>query len=296
MAQKRVILLDNPFKMVKRSRGAELFKWIKGRAEVVAHNLDGPLDIKNLPEADFLIVLGGDGTILGTVRALGKNEIPIIGVNMGKLGFLTEFSFKQLQEQFEHLMTARPSLTRRVMLNCQINRPNQEPYTNTAVNEMAVIAGPPFRMIEVSVSIGGEHLALCAGDGIIIATPTGSTAYNLSAGGPILAAGLKAVVITPLAAHSLSFRPIVVDLAEPINLRFRNSHQETDETQAPQGQGAVVVIDGQDHVAIGTDDEVCITASPASFHLVHNTSRSQWHILNTKLNWGALPNYTNDDE
>jgi len=295
VSQKRVILLDNPFKMVKRTVGRELLEWLASRVEVAAHNLEKPLDLEKLPPADFIIALGGDGTILATVRALGNRQIPLIGVNMGKLGFLAEFSLRHLQEQFDRILADDSLRSVRSMLQCELQREGKTIYHTMAVNELAVIAGPPFRMIEVSVSVRGEHLALCAGDGIIIATPTGSTAYNLSAGGPILEASLPAAVITPLAAHSLSFRPIVVDIHQPIVLQFQESSYNGPE---PEGlsRRAMISIDGQDNVALEPQDFVTVTKASAVFTLIRNPKQGQWRVLNTKLNWGALPNYEKNSE
>lgn len=286
--QKRIILLQNPSKPDCRAVAADLLEWLDRRAEIAGENVHSEgVNLGSLPQADFMVVLGGDGTILSTVRGMGRNQVPIIGVNMGKLGFLAEFTVEQLKHHFEKITTESSFIRWRMMLKCQIRGPRREDYEGTIVNELAVIAGPPFRMIEVSVRIGSEHLALCAGDGLIIATPTGSTAYNLSAGGPILAATLQAAVITPLAAHSLSFRPIVVNLDKPITVQCRDSHHRQKTLEGT----AVVAIDGQESMALNNEDEVIITAAEACFQLVHNPSESQWHLLNAKLNWGTMPNY-----
>jgi len=292
----RVILIINPHKSQTQSYGRQLRDWLQERVQVVADNLQGNLDFKNLPPADFIIVLGGDGTILSTVRDLRCNQLPLIGVNMGKLGFLAEFSLEHLQEQFDEIITLEKPYTERTMLECRINRPGRPDFETMIVNDLAIIAGPPFRMIEVSISIASEPLACCAGDGLIVATPTGSTAYNLSAGGPILASTLKAAVITPLAAHSLSFRPIVVNLDKPITLRCRDVHACGSEQTQPGASGAVVVIDGQDHTVLKSEDTITVTPAAAQFLLVQNPRQSQWRLLNTKLHWGARPNYTQTTE
>ena len=216
---------------------------------------------------------------------------------MGRLGFLAEFSVRRFKENFDRIITDNSLVSERMMLECQINGPGRVSRPSLAINEVAVTAGPPFRLIEVSVSIGGEHLAVCAGDGLVVATPTGSTAYNLSAGGPILATGLQAVVITPLAAHSLSFRPIVVQLEKPITLRSRSHHAASyDSVSAGDETVAVVGIDGRETIAIKADDEVVLSRTPDCFRLLRSPIDSQWHLLNTKLNWGAPPNYEPSEE
>jgi NAD+ kinase len=306
---KKIILFRNPEKPEAQKLGADLLGWLRGQSKVVADNIQGNLDLTDTPPADFIIILGGDGTILATVRSLTDKQIPIIGVNIGKLGFLAEFSIDQLKEQFDRIITDESLLSNRTLLSCNISGPERDrKFTTLAVNELAITAGPPFRMIEVSISIGAEHLAVCAGDGLVVATPTGSTAYNLSAGGPIINAALDAAVITPLAAHSLNFRPMVINLEKPIILRCRDCRLENavetkkivvsdkpanDELSRMTDYWgpAVAAIDGQINVPLRHNDEVVITRAPQRFLHVHNPAQSQWRLLCTKLNWGVLPNY-----
>jgi len=294
---KRIILLVALNKPHNAIVGRQLRQWLNQHAAVVADNLDSPLNIADLPKADYIVVLGGDGTILSTVRDMGEKQIPVIGVNVGKLGFLAEFSLDELKGQFDRIISQdseKPSYTQRIMLKCHVEGPNRDEFTSPAVNEIAVIAGPPFRMIEISVGIADENLALCSGDGLIVATPTGSTAYNLSAGGPILAPTIQSVVITPLAAHSLNFRPIVIDPDKTITLRCQSYHAQLADKAKGSGElkgGAVVVIDGQVSTPLTREDKVIITKDNAGFMLVANNCCSQWQLLNRKLHWGAMPNY-----
>ena len=311
--QKRIILMGNLDKSEARSLGGELLGWLQGKTQVVAENIQGEIDLRNPPPADFVITLGGDGTILATVREMAHNQLPIIGVNIGKLGFLAEFSIDQLKQHFERIMSDETMISPRIMLKCRISGPDREKeYVTNAVNELAITAGPPFRMIEVSIAIGDEHLAVCAGDGLVVSTPTGSTAYNLSAGGPILHATLDAAVITPLAAHSLNFRPMVIDLEKPIVLRCRDCHEERlamaknrgDSDKANDGDlrslieywgPAVAAVDGQINVPLKSQDEVVITCAPERFLLVRSPEQSQWRLLSTKLHWGVLPSYNRNE-
>ncbi len=293
MNPKKIILIANHRKPKTIQIARELRDFFMGMAEIVADNLDKPIKPNEYPPADFIIVFGGDGTILSTARASGDRQIPIIGVNLGKLGFLAEFSIDELKEKFSSIVNSpqpKDLCSKRIMLNCTITGPDRDDFSDTIVNEIAVIAGPPFRMIEVSVSINDEIPAICTGDGLIVSTPTGSTAYNLSAGGPILAATIQSAVITPLAAHSLSFRPIVVDLDKPINLFCRNHHYQ-DHIDEKDQYAAVAVIDGQINTPIRSEDKIAITRSNASLYLVQNPQKSQWSLLKTKLHWGGRPNY-----
>ncbi len=289
----RIILIANPEKAEAVAAGREFYDRLRGRIEVVEDNFERACDLHALPDADYLVVFGGDGSILSTVRAMGERQIPIIGVNMGKLGFMAEFALEELMASFDMITSHPKPYKSRVMLHCRIEGPNREVFESKVVNEVALTAGPPFRMIEISISIADEHLACCAGDGLIVSTPTGSTAYNLSAGGPILESSLQAAVITPLAAHSLSFRPIVVNLADPICLQ---SHDVRRHGGVREPYGVVVVIDGQEHTVITPEDRVTITESPNRFMLVNNRKQSQWRLLSAKLNWGILPNYVSNGE
>ncbi|MBN2377400.1 MAG: NAD(+)/NADH kinase [Sedimentisphaerales bacterium] len=295
---KKFIVVANLEKPDALELGKGLLEFLRREVNVVANNIEGRLDLGNLPEADFVTVLGGDGTILSTVRAMKDKQVPVIGVNVGKLGFLAEFSLEQMKEFMAEILADPVEISRRIMLNCCIRGPEREQEVNVmAVNELAVMVGPPFRMIEVSIWIGEEYLALCAGDGLVVATPTGSTAYNLSAGGPILYSTLEAAVITPLAAHSLNFRPVVVRLDKPIRLRCNEIGRRGRVEEAEQSESrssAVIAIDGQATLALKREDEVIITRAEPLFQLVHNPRQSQWDLLNTKLNWGIMPNYNQD--
>ena len=294
---KKVILLVNLDKAHARDLGQDVLEWLDRHAEVVGHNVEVDLDLADLPEADYLMVLGGDGTILSSARGLEGRQLPIIGVNIGKLGFLAEFSIAELKEHFSQIITDQTLVTRRIMLQCQFTGPEQpEDYKFYAVNELAIIADPPFRMIEVSVSIAEEHLAVCMGDGLIVSTPTGSTAYNLSAGGPILMSTLTSAVITPMAAHSLTFRPVVVDLDKHIILQCRDNRHPTGDgaDQSDTANCGIVAIDGQVTVPLKSQDKIIITRSEQRFLLVRNPHQGQWRLLNTKLHWGAMPQYSKE--
>ena len=294
--KQRIVVIGNTDKPQTLELGRNLLDFLGPRVEVVGNNIFEKLDLQNLPPADYAVVLGGDGTILSTARAMRCRQIPVIGVNIGKLGFLAEFSVDEFRHCFDQIVSDTSLITQRLMLRCEVHGPNRpEALVNTAINELAIVAGPPFRMIEVSIAIGDEHLAVTAGDGLIVATPTGSTAYNLSAGGPILMATLPAAVLTPLAAHSLSFRPVVVDLDKPLVLRRHNGHAATrrhgEAAAGPHGGAVIVTIDGQVTIPLKQEDQVRITQAPEPFRLVCNPQQGQWRLLNAKLNWGALPNY-----
>ena len=287
---KRVLLLANQDKPEAVEIQRELLSWLNDQVQVVGHNLGQPLDLARRPDADYLIVLGGDGTLLATVRELGTNQAPIIGVNIGKLGYLAEYSAQNLREHLPRALTDRSLISSRMILSCEISGPDGKVFESLLVNEVALIAGPPFRMIDVNVTVGSDAMVNCRGDGLIVSTPSGSTAYNLSAGGPILEPTLECVVITPLAPHSLSFRPVVVEIDQPICLKCPSCGRPG---EIPHEQGgrakpsAMIVIDGQVYHSIGPDDQIVIRRHPALFQLVRQPEHGPWKLLNTKLNWAA---------
>jgi NAD+ kinase len=292
--RKRVILWFNAEKPLALQHREELLGWLHEQVDVVGDFACGEFDLAQRPEADLMIVLGGDGTILSTVRSLAQDQLPVIGINMGKLGFLADFTHDQLKESFAQIIEDLSLISHRVMLHCKISGPDRDDFETLAVNELAMIAGPPFRMIEVAIRIGTEKLATCRGDGLIVSTPTGSTAYNLSAGGPILEPELQGAAITPLAAHSLSFRPIVVNLDSPIELRCPNTHGKittTHSTARDVPPTAMAVIDGQVSLPITSEDTVVLSRSSAAFQLIRQSQTGKWQLLSNKLNWGVTPKY-----
>lgn len=224
---------------------------------------------------DYVVVLGGDGTILAAARAIGERAIPIIGVNLGKLGFLAEFSVEELITHLERVTSDRSLISDRMMLQVHARG-----ASFLAVNDVCVIAGSPFRMIELDCHINGQQLARLAGDGLILSTPTGSTAYNMSVGGPILLPSVPAIVVSPIASHSLSLTPIVVDCDSIIEVKMIRANE-----------GTSLVIDGQVSSGLGQDDVIRVHRFEKDFRLVRNPQYAQWHTLVTKLRWGQGPSY-----
>ncbi len=192
-----------------------------------------------LKKCDYAVVFGGDGSIISTARSVSEASIPVIGVNVGKLGFLAEFSVDELKEFFPSLIKDGTKTDKRMMLNCRVfssekGENRAEKFCSSAINDIYITAGPPFRMIELKILVDGQPLAGCVSDGLIISTPTGSTAYNLSAGGPIVSPKMDAVVITPICPHSLSFRPIVINADSTIEVHGLHVNE-----------GTTISIDGQ---------------------------------------------------
>lgn len=231
-------------------------------------------------KCDFALVFGGDGSIISVARNLKDSNVPVIGVNLGKLGFLAEFSIDELEKHFSDIMTEKGSIEKCMMLSCRILNNDTERFKSTAINDVFITAGPPFRMIELKISVNGQPLAGGVSDGLIIASPTGSTAYNLSAGGPILSGNMRAIVITPICPHSLSFRPIVINDDSKVEVYGRQLNQ-----------GTTVSIDGQISLKLEKNDVVCVEADGSDFLLVNNPERTKWDTLAAKLGWAEKPKY-----
>ncbi len=249
---------------------------------------NGP-DITDAHDADLFVVLGGDGTLLGQTRRTRTLGLPIVGINFGRLGFLAEFDLAAFEKHAERLIGGGPlSIEDRLLLSVEVFANGERVLTGEALNDCVVTAGPPFRMIEIALSIDGEAGPTLKGDGVIIATPTGSTAYNVSAGGPIVAPGLDAMLITPIAAHSLAFRPIVVNGKTTIELRIVNANS-INGTDAAHCSGTTLVLDGQVMHPLSGGERVRITESPRELKLVQNPEMGYWKTLVQKLHWAVPP-------
>ena len=276
----RLVVFSDP----KKGQAVEVVRhfkdFAKNKAQIIATcNIDDcTADV--LKEADFAVVFGGDGSIISAARHLSRSNVPVIGVNLGKLGFLAEFSYDELKKCFDSIISGKASIEKRMMLSCKVCSGNKVKLTSSALNDVFIAAGPPFRMVELKVLVDGQPLAGCVSDGLVISTPTGSTAYNLSAGGPILSGRLEAMVVAPLCPHSLNFRPIVISAGsriEVIGLRVN--------------KGTTVSVDGQISMKLSVNDVVKVERAKGHFLIVNNPFRTEWDTLATKLNWAEKPKY-----
>ena len=275
---RRVFLLGNPTKPEAAAALDEIRNFAGERCNVVGAELglDGRAAID--ARADRLVVLGGDGTLIGVARSLGARQIPLIGVNTGKLGFLTEFATEDLKANFDRIITDDDLISRRTAIEVTIRHDGGTRKAGLAINDCVIQAGPPFRMIRLGISIDGQHLTEVAGDGIIICTPSGSTAHNLSAGGPLMQPGVPAIILTPVCPHSLTHKPLVVESAATIEIEARDVNE-----------GTTAIIDGQVSCPLKPGDRVTIRRFDTDFQLVRNPLYTRWHNLVTKLHWGQSP-------
>jgi len=270
----KLVIFGDPQKGNVSEAIDEFTNFIKDKAEIVANCGIDKCTVGILKEVDFAVVFGGDGSITSAARQLSQMNVPVIGVNLGKLGFLAEFSVGELKEFFASLTSGEAMIEKRMMLGCRVFDNGKEKFCSAAINDVFITAGPPFRMIELKITVDGQPLAGCVSDGLVISTPTGSTAYNLSAGGPILSGKMEAMVITPLCPHSFSFRPIVI-----------NADSKVEVFGIRVNEGTTVSIDGQVSCNLSVDNVVKIERHKGDFLVVNNPLRTQWDTLATKLSW-----------
>ncbi|MCP4453617.1 MAG: NAD(+)/NADH kinase [Planctomycetes bacterium] len=274
----KLVIFGDPQKGSVSGAMQEFARFLNGKADIVCQANIENCTTQTLKQCDYAIVFGGDGSIISAARSLAKTRVPVVGVNLGKLGYLAEFSVEELKELFDQIVAGQTSIEKRMMLSCELGDGDR---SGTAVNDVFVAAGAPFRMVELDICVDGHTVASSISDGLIVSTPTGSTAYNLSAGGPILAGTMEAVVITPICPHSLSFRPIVLNAERTIEIIGRRVND-----------GTTVSIDGQVSWPMSQLDRVKITRAKGDFLVVNNPLRDAWDTLATKLRWAQKPQYS----
>jgi NAD+ kinase len=228
-------------------------------------------------DVDLLVVLGGDGTILGAARFVGVRQIPVLGVNFGWLGYLTEFTLDELFPALEGLCNGDFFVDRRMTLDVNLERDGRVIASYRALNDAVVNKGAPVRMIELDCWIDGMFVSTFRADGMIVATPTGSTAYSLSAGGPIVHPRMSAILLTPICPHMLSNRPVVVPGESLVEIVFKRA-----------GEDLMLTVDGQVAISLLPDDRVTVFQSECTFDLVRPTNRNYFEVLKTKLKWGNM--------
>jgi|SRR5271165_5003240 len=226
-------------------------------------------------EAELLLVLGGDGTLLAAAREAAPRGIPILPVNLGGLGFLTSFTLEELYPALEDALAGRAGIDERVLLLVERTQGGDILTQQRVLNEAVVHKGTLARMIELELHIDGGFVCRYRADGLIVATPTGSTAYSMSAGGPIVHPAVDSILVTPICPHTLSDRPVVVPDTSKIELRM-----------AENSDSVFLTLDGQTGVPLQAHDRVRITRSTERLKLIHPPTKTYFEILRNKLKWG----------
>jgi len=225
---------------------------------------------------DLAIVVGGDGTILNAARSLVDHAVPILGINLGRLGFLADISPSDLAEKLDRILGGEYQEEQRALLHAQVLREGEQISASAAFNDVVIHTSNVARMVEYETYIGGQFVNVTRSDGLIVSTPTGSTAYALSGGGPILHPSLNALVLVPICPHTMSYRPIVVDADSRIEIVLSEGNQVQ----------AQVTCDGQIDLGLKNGDRIVIEKKPHPIRLIHPAKYNYYGILRAKLHWG----------
>ena len=224
---------------------------------------------------DLILVLGGDGTMIATARMIGDQEVPVLGVNYGGLGYLAEFRIEELYSALESILSDNYRLDKRVMLAVELLRGSELITRNRVLNDVVINKSALARIIEIEVYFSQQFVNSFRADGLIISTPTGSTAYNLSAGGPVVFPSMNAIVITPICPFTLTNRPIVVPDDAVIELRLKTEQEDV-----------ALTLDGQVGFPLKVNDRAVIRKSRTTFNLIQPSNRNYFDVLRDKLRWG----------
>jgi NAD+ kinase len=229
-------------------------------------------------DVDMVLVLGGDGTLLSMADRIGEagSRIPILGVNFGSLGFLTEVTLPELYPSLEAAVAGRAHVEERMMLCSSTRRGGASLGNRIALNDVVMTKGARSRMIDLSVQVDADFVTRVKADGLIVATPTGSTAYNLAAGGPIVQPNMDALILTPIAPHTLTNRPVVIPATSTV--RVTPIMEPRDEV--------FITFDGQEGFQLQAGDEIAVRRADLPLRLIKPSTRSYFEVLRTKLKWG----------
>ena len=274
----RIALLGNGTKPEVVAEADRLAREIGRTAGLglVGVDLAPDTDLSNLV-ADVAVVLGGDGTVLHTARRMGDRPTPVLGINLGRLGFLADFTPDAFRDRLPDLAARRFTVDDLMSLSCALIRADGETQTHRGLNDVVLRAGPAFHLLEIGLSIDGEGVMTYRGDGLIVATPVGSTAHSLSAGGPILPPDAHMFVVTPICAHTLTLRPLVDSCHKVFEL--------TPRTDA----ATILVVDGQVQIPLRPGDRVSVRRGTSPFPMVRLPGHSFYRTLRDKLGWGTAP-------
>ena len=228
-------------------------------------------DIEHLP-ADFALSLGGDGTLLGICRRYAENPVPVCGINMGTLGFMADIEQNELEEKLEKLCEGSYHIEWRPFLAGYVTKEGAEHFLGYAINDIVVTKGDVARIISLGLTVNKTPLVECKADGFIVASPTGSTAYSLSAGGPIINPMVKGLILTPICAHTLNIRPLIICEEDVVHIHLLDMRQSI-----------IVTLDGQETTTIHPDDIVTVKCSDVRAGIIKFEDKDYYQTLRTKL-------------
>jgi NAD+ kinase len=285
MLIKKIGIISKPKKAEVREIVPSLIEWLEKRSIDVCFDretgsilerADSCVTRNDMPaQVDLLVVLGGDGTLLATARALNRKPVPILAVNLGGLGFLTVISQEELYPTLERALAGKLSTERRIQIETELVRADEVIASFLALNDVVLNKGAIARILDFDVRVDRQFVSMYKSDGLIVSTPTGSTAYSLAAGGPIVAPTVQAFILTPICAHTLTNRPIVLPDSVTIEVLVKS-----------QRESAYLTVDGQMGIAAHSDDLVRMRKASSHVELVRPPEKDYFAILRQKLKWG----------
>lgn len=285
---KSIGLFVNQDKNLAVEFAQSIYKWLKTKSlsvkflhtEIIVNDVGMPelhLLEKNLAAIDMVVIFGGDGTLLSAARQLSPYDIPILGVNLGHLGFLTSVDPDNAYCALDDILAGKFKYDERMMLTCNVSRKGIIKYHQIALNEVVITKSAFARMIRLETYINDDYFATYPGDGLIVATPTGSTAYSLSAGGPIVNPQQHSIITTPICPHTLSSRSLIIPEQEHITVKVRSDHNDL-----------MLTSDGQIGYELAPDDEISVYSAPFRTKLIRSYDHSFYRLLRTRLNEGTF--------
>lgn len=287
---KRIGVITKQNKPEAVAIAGRLMEWLreKGTEVYIEEEIEKVLDLKRAPpflnvlkkeeipsRVEMIIVLGGDGTLLSVARLVGSQGVPILGVNLGGLGFLTEITLEELNRVLERVIQGDFMTDERVVLHAAVIRRQERMAEFTVLNDAVINKGALARIIDLETTINGEYLTTFKSDGLILSTPTGSTAYNLSAGGPIVYPSLHCIIITPICPHTLTNRPIMIPDDVEVRAVLKSKQQEV-----------ILTLDGQQGFVLEYEDVVEVKKAQGKIFLIKSPYRHYFEVLREKLKWG----------
>lgn len=289
----RVVVLASVNRPRVRTELDRISEILAKSAEIIAIDEDESFRFDTSCSIDLVVVLGGDGSMLSAARRMGLFQIPVVGVNLGKLGFLAALGVNELERIWPQVCSGHYPIDEHVMLQCSICRNGpmsedcstgllgpdvDESVPQLALNEASILGGPPFSMLQIDLYVDGDLASTYSCDGLIISTPVGSTAHNLSAGGPILHRRLQAVVISPISPHTLTMRPVVDRADRDFEMVVRQGHETVS-----------AVFDGRVLSKLDEGDSFRISKAPVAFQMMRVPGKGEYRTLRDKLGWGGNP-------
>jgi NAD+ kinase len=277
-------LVVNPNRPAAVALGRKLLRVFEERRVSVVANRAAESRLGGVPSApmadlikqsDLIVVLGGDGTLLSLARYTRGRDVPVLGINMGQFGFLTETAADEALPAVDAVLSGRFETQGRLMLRVDIVRGGRKLSTHQVLNDVVINKGTLARIIDLETYVDGKYLCTYKGDGLIVSTPTGSTAYSLSAGGPIVEPGVRVILLSPICPHTLANRPMVLQGNVRVEIILRSA-----------GQDVAVTLDGQQGAPLLNEDVVRIRRSPYRIALVRASARTYYDVLRSKLRWG----------